>query len=131
MIAIISGHGKPSSKRIVDALKTHIKEGSIIVHDGDHSHQRLISDLKCKEEFYKAIKTDSEYLEKMELINNMCSWLKRYLYRFTSMRVENLQSYLNWFIYLQRVKKYSDVWPKNTRILRHLLLDESRFTRKY
>ena len=26
MIAIISGHGKPSSKRIVDALKPHIKE---------------------------------------------------------------------------------------------------------
>ena len=26
------------------------------------------------------------------------------------MRVENLQSYLNWFIYLQRVKKYDDVF---------------------
>ena len=47
------------------------------------------------------------------------------------MRVENLQSYLNWFIYLQRVKKYDDVWPKTTRILHHLLLDESIFTRKY
>lgn len=131
MVAVISGHGKPSSKRIVDALKSHIKEGSTIVHDGDHSHYELISLLNCKEEFYKAIKTDSEYLEKMKLVNNMCSWLKRYLYRFTSMRIENLQSYLNWFIYLQRVKKYSDVWPKNTRILRHLLLNESKFTRKY
>lgn len=131
MIAVISGHGKPSSKRIITALKDHIKEGSVIVHDGDRSHAGLIALLNCKEELYKANKTDKEYLEKMELINNMCSWLKRYLYRFTSMRVENLQSYLNWFIYLQRVKKYDDVWPKNTRILRHLLLDESRFIRKY
>lgn len=131
MIAIISGHGKPSSKRIVDALKPHIKENSTIVHDGDHSHYELIKQLNCKEEIYKAIKTDDEYLEKMKLINNMCSWLKRYLNRFTSMRVENLQSYLNWFIYLQRVKKYSEIWPKNERILRHLLLDESKFIRKY
>lgn len=131
MLAIISGHGKPSSKRIIEALSSHIREGSTVVHDGDHSHYKLINSLNCKEEVYKAIKTDKEYLERMELVNNMCSWLKRYLYRFTSMRVENLQSYLNWFIYLQRVKKYDEVWPKNTRILRHLLLDESRFTRKY
>ena len=73
MVAIISGHGKPSSKRIIEALGSHIKEGSTIVHDGDHSHYKLINSLNCKEEVYKAIKTDKEYLEKMELINNMCS----------------------------------------------------------
>lgn len=131
MLAVVSGHGKPSSKRITDALKGHILPGSLIVHDGDHSHYKLIKELNCEEEVYKANKRDAEYLEKMELINNMCSWLKRYLFRFTSMRIENLQSYLNWFIYLQRVKKYSERWPKTERILRHLLLDESRFTRKY
>jgi len=67
----------------------------------------------------------------MSLINNMCSWLKRYLRRFTGMNINNLQSYLNWFIYLQRVKAYDDKWPKNERILRHLLLSNNKFTRKY
>ena len=38
----------------------------------------------------------------MVLINNMCSWLKRYIYRFIGMRMDNLQSYLNWFVYLFR-----------------------------
>ena len=38
----------------------------------------------------------------------------------------NLQSYLNWFIYLQRVKKQQDKWEKSSRIMRHLLLDESQ-----
>lgn len=47
------------------------------------------------------------------------------------MRVENLQSYLNWFIYLQRVKKQQDKWEKSSRIMRHLLLNDSKFTRKY
>ena len=131
MVAIISGHGKPSSKRIIKALKSHIKEGSTIVHGGEHSHYKLIEELNVKEEFYKADTKSKEYLEHMELINNMCSWLKHYIYKFTSMRVENLQSYLNWFIYLQRVKKQQDKWEKSSRIMRHLLLDDSKFTRKY
>lgn len=70
MIVIISGYGKPSSKRIIDALKDHVKEGSTIVHDDDHSRYKLMQLLNCKEEVYKAIKNDKEYLEKMELTNN-------------------------------------------------------------
>ena len=42
-----------------------------------------------------------------------------------------LQSYLNWFIYLQRVKKQQDKWGKSSRIMRHLLLNDSKYTRKY
>ena len=131
MIAIISGHGKPSSKRILKTLKSHIKNGSNIIHDGDHSHYQLIKELDCTEEFYKANTKDELYLEKMSLINNMCSWLKRYIRRFVGMDINNLQSYLNWFIYLQRVKASDDKYPKNERILRHLLLSNVRFTRKY
>ncbi len=46
-----------------------------------------------KEEFYKANTHDKEYLENMALINNMCSWLKRYIYRFIGMRMMNLNFY--------------------------------------
>lgn len=47
MVVIICGHGKPSSKRIYNALKDHIKEGSTVIHDED-------------------------YLRSMAMINNMC-----------------------------------------------------------
>lgn len=47
----------------------------------------------------------------MAMINNMCSWLKKYIWRFIGMEVENLQSYSNWFIYLQRCKE------RNTQII--------------
>ena len=77
MVAIVSGHGKPSSKRIITVLKEHIKEGSHIIHDGDHSHNKLVEQLKCTETTYKANYKDEEYLKNMALINNMCSWLKR------------------------------------------------------
>ena len=66
----------------------------------------------------------------MAMINNMCGWLKRYIWRFIGMEVENLQSYLNWFIYLQRCKRDNEKWPKSNRILRHLVLERVRFKRK-
>lgn len=131
MVAIISGHGKPSSKRIKDALKSHITSGCHIIHDGDRSHNALIKETGCTSEVYKSDCKDPEYIRHMALINNMHGWLKRYLWRFIGMDVDNLQSYLNWFIYLQRCKRDDEKWPKTARILRHLVLTNVRFIRKY
>lgn len=46
MVAIIASHGKTSIKRILKALKPHIKEQSKIVHDGENAHYKLIEELK-------------------------------------------------------------------------------------
>lgn len=127
--AVICGHGKPSSERILEALKDHIVPGSTLVHDGEHAHNALIRELNLVDEAYKADLKDKNYLENMALINNMCSWLKRYIYRFIGMRIDNLQSYLNWFVYLFRVKGAADRWPKMNRILRHLVLTDTTYKR--
>lgn len=127
--AVICGHGKPSASHIFEALKNHIVSGSTLVHDGEKAHDKLIKELDLKEEFYKANTHDKEYLENMALINNMCSWLKRYIYRFIGMRMTNLQSYLNWFVYLFRVKGAVEQWPKMDRILRHLILFNGTYKR--
>lgn len=37
-VAVVCGHGKPSSKRIKDGLLKHIAEGSHIVHDKEKAH---------------------------------------------------------------------------------------------
>ena len=127
--AVICGHGKPSSERILEALKDHIVPGSTLVHDGEQAHNALIRELNLVDEAYKADPKDKNYLENMALINNMCSWLKRYIYRFIGMRIDNLQSYLNWFVYLFRVKGAADRWPKMNRILRHLVLTDTTYKR--
>ena len=128
--AVICGHGKPSATRIYKALKDHIVKGSTIVHDGEKAHNMLIEKLELISEAYIADTKDKNYLENMALINNMCSWLKRYIYRFIGMRMGNLQSYLNWFVYLFRVKGAADRWPKMERILRHLVLTDIQYKRK-
>ena len=127
--AVICGHGKPSASRIFGALENHIISGSTLVHDGEKAHDKLIKELDLQEEFYEANTHDRGYLENMALINNMCSWLKRYIYRFIGMRMTNLQSYLNWFVYLFRVKGAVDQWPKMDRILRHLILFNGTYKR--
>ena len=129
--AVICGHGKPSATRIYKALKDHIVKGSTIVHDGEKAHNMLIEKLELVSEAYTADTKDKNYLENMALINNMCSWLKRYVYRFIGMRMDNLQSYLNWFVYLFRVKGAADRWPKMERILRHLVLTDIQYKRKH
>lgn len=128
--AVVCGHGKPTNTRIYHALKAHIVPGSVLVHDGEKAHHLLIEKLHLHSESYIANEKDKNYLENMALINNMCSWLKRYIYRFIGMRMNNLQSYLNWFVYLFRVKGNTETWPKMNRILRHLVLSNIQYKRK-
>ena len=45
------------------------------------------------------------------------------------MRMTNLQSYLNWFVYLFRVKNAVEQWPKMDRILLHLILFNGTYKR--
>lgn len=124
---MICGHGKPSSKRIKDALLSHIAPGSVIVHDMERSHPALVKAAKCTDEAYEADVVDPAYLEAMELVNSLCSWLRRYLFRFPGMKKANLHSYLNWFVYLFRVRRDEGKWPKTARVLRHLLISDSHY----
>ena len=42
MVAVVCGHGKPTSGRIRDALLGHVSPGSTIVHDREKSHRALV-----------------------------------------------------------------------------------------
>ena len=131
MIAIQCGNGNPTGNRIEGALLNHIKPGSVIVHDGNAAHNQLIAKAGCTSEVYKADTDDPKYIEQMQLINNMCGWLQRFLYKVIGMRMENLQSYLNWFVYLFRIKRDDEKYPKVERVIRHLLLTDTQYVRKY
>ena len=126
-VAVVCGHGKPSSKRIRDGLLGHIAEGSVIVHDMEMAHNALIKAAGCTEEAYKADVRDPVYLECMSMVNSLCSWIKRYLWRFVGMDPKNLQSYLNWFVYLFRVRQAEGRWPKTARVVRHLLMTDAHY----
>lgn len=70
-----------------------LAKSSTVVHDKERAHNGVIVERKCGSEAYKADVTDPAYLDAMEMVNNLSSWLKRYLRRFTGMDPANLQSY--------------------------------------
>ena len=113
------------------SVKDVIDEKSTLVHDADKSHEKLIKTLNLKEELNKSYLHDKQTQENMLMINSLCSWIKRFIYRYAGMKTKNLQRYLNWFVYLFRVKQANEKWPKNERILHHLLLDDSKFVGLY
>ncbi len=126
-VAVVCGHGKPSTKRMKNGLLSHMREGSVVVHDMEKAHKGLVKAAKCTDEAYKADVKDPVYLECMAMVNNLCSWIKRYLWRFTGMDPANLQSYLNWYVYLFRVNQAQDKWPKTERAVRHLLMAKTQY----
>ena len=79
--AVVCGHGKPSTRRIRDAFGGHMAKGAIVVHERECAHSGVIRDAGAIFESYKVDVRDPN----MELANNLCSWLKRYLWRFTGM----------------------------------------------
>lgn len=127
VVAVRCGHGKPSAKRIKDALLSHIAEGSEIFHDMEKSHRSLVRAVRGVDRPYKADTKDPEYLERMAMVNNLCSWIRRYLRGYVGMDLKYLQSYLNWYAYLFRVKQAEERWPKVERVLRHLVMADATF----
>lgn len=119
----------PSAAHIGAALGGHVAEGATLVHDRERAHNVLVRENGLAGESYKADARDPEYLEAMGLVNNLRSWLKRCLRRFTGMDPENLQTYLNLYVYFSRVKRADERWPKIARVVRHLLMAEARFRR--
>lgn len=126
-VAVVCGHGKPSSARIRKAMKARVAEGSTLVHDRERAHNVLVRENSLEDEPYKADVRDPAHLEAMALVNNLCSWIKRYLWRFAGMDPANLQSYLSLYVYLFRVKRDDGRWPGIARVVRHLLMTGARF----
>lgn len=79
--------------------------GSPPIQDPERTHNVLVRDGGLESETHRADVNDPVYLERMEMANDLCSWLKRYLWRFTGMSPRNLQAYLDWYVYLFRVNQ--------------------------
>lgn len=126
-VAVVCGHGKPSGKRIGGALEAHVAEGTTFIHDKERAHIPLIRAVKGTSIAYKADTKDPDYLEGMKMVNSLCAWIRRFIEGYVGMKQENLQEYLNWYVYLFRVKQADEKWPKTARVLRHLMLTEAHY----
>ena len=88
---------KPSSKSTLNTLKGHIKPGSKLIHDDEHSHQVLVKELDLKEEFCKS--SYQEFLTEEENpltpINKIHSYMKKFMRNHEGFSRDNIQDWMN------------------------------------
>lgn len=102
-------------------------KGATLIHDKERAHNVLVRELSLENEAYNANISNPVYLEQMALVNNLHSWIKRYLWRFTGMGPANLQSYPNLYVHPFRVRRDNEKLPKIARVVRHLIMTDARF----
>lgn len=91
-VAIYCSQGKPSSVHVKETMGGRIAPGALPIHDLERVHNALARDDGLESKAHGVDVNDLVHPERMEMVNDLCSWLKRYLWRFTRMSPRNLQA---------------------------------------
>lgn len=98
----LEGKAKTSETKTLKAFKDHIKAGSHLVHDDEKSHNVLISTLSLSSETYSSIylKTLEDKDNPLNRLNHYCDLLKKFLNSHPGFNRDELQDYLNLFVFM-------------------------------
>ena len=94
-----AGYGKPSIERVMEAYAAHIEPGSLLVHDMEKAHRRLVKELELKEEVYnsKLIAKLDDVENPLGDVNRLCYLVKRFLGSHSGFDRDDLDGWLNLF----------------------------------
>lgn len=96
-VMLYENTSKPSSKSTLDTMKSHIKPGSKLIHDDEHSHQVLVKELNLTEEFCKSAYQEflSEEDNPLTPVNKIHSYMKKFMRNHEGFSRNDLQDWLN------------------------------------
>jgi len=102
ILCVFEGYGKPSQKKTWEAFENHIKPGSILIHDKENAHRKLVSDLRLDSCVYdsREIKTLSGKDNPLYRVNRVHALLKLFLDTHSSFDRKEIQGYLNLFTFV-------------------------------
>ena len=106
-IFLLEGMGKPSQKSTWDTFKDHIASGSVLIHDGDSSHNLLVKALELKSVVHLSTETKglSDKENPMYPVNHAHAILKHFLNSHGSFSRNDLQGYLDLFAFVTNPPK--------------------------
>lgn len=126
---IVEGNGKPSQKKTYESFKNHIEQGSVIIHDNESAHKKLVKALSLKSVTYnsKGLKGLPDKDNPLNPINRVHHILKHFLNSHGSFDRSNLRDYLNLFAFvsnppvdlLKKVELVVDLAFQNPKLLRY------------
>ena len=102
ILCVFEGYGKPSQNKTWEAFGNHIKPGSILIHDKENAHRKLVSDLRLDSCVYdsREIKTLSGKDNPLYRVNRVHALLKLFLDTHSSFDRKEIQGYLNLFTFV-------------------------------
>lgn len=101
-VFFVVGNGQPSQKKIFEMFHNHIKPGSILIHDEERAHAKLVKELSLESKSYssKYLKGLSDKDNPLNPVNRCHHILKNFLNAHSSFDRDNLQGYLNLFAFV-------------------------------
>ena len=102
VVCMAEGLGKPSRKRTLEAMTRHIEPGSVLVHDGDNSHNALVEALALENEVYTTAQTKGlkDKDNPLQPVNRQQALLKRFLRTHSGFSRDEIQDYLNLYSFI-------------------------------
>ena len=94
------------------AFGGHVAKGATIARDRRRARNGLVRDAGAVFEPHKSDVRDPGHRERMEPVNDLCSWPKGCLRRFAGMSMGSMQGYINRCVHPFRANKAGDGWPK-------------------
>lgn len=128
-ICFVEGTGKPSQKKSYETFKSHITDGSTIIHDKESAHKKLIAELHLKSVEYasKDIKGVPDNENPLYPINHTHFLLKKFLNAHSGFNRDDLKGYLDLFTFvmnpphnlLEKVEKIVEMAFQNPKSLKY------------
>ena len=101
-IIIAEGFGKPSQKMSYESFASHIAPDSVLVHDKESTHKKLVKDLSLKSEEYSSdeLKDLEDFENPLDPVNHLHYLIKRFLYEHSGFDRSEIQAYLNLYSFV-------------------------------
>ena len=125
----VEGYGKPSQKKSFETFSSHIAPGSILIHDKETTHKKLVSILSLISRAYasKDLRGLKDSDNPLDPVNDIHDRLKKFLNAHSGFDRDDLQDYLNLFALvrnqpydlLEKVDKVINMAFNNPKLLRY------------
>jgi transposase-like protein len=96
------GMGRPTQKKVYDKFKNHIEPNSLLFHDKETTHRKLVKELSLKSTAYssKDLKGLADNENPMHPVNRVHFVLKAFLNAHNGFDRNDIQGYLNLFAFI-------------------------------
>jgi len=128
-VLFVEGTGKPSQKKTFELFRNHIEKGSILFHDEETAHRKLIKELSLKSKSFssKELRNLPDKDNPLNPVNRVHAILKHFLNAHSSFDRNELQNWLNLFAFisnppddfLEKVDLIINLAFQNPKLLRY------------